>query len=161
MFFLLVSHSPSILIFFSFLFFPPPSFLSLSSPSHFLLPFSFFLSFKKSFMLYFPFLLFSSPLLFSLVSLSLYLCFPFFFSIIYHSTNALCLPDTVVGTHYERGWVLDLPYVFPRVLGETKRWAHRHSMLWPVLWLQVPLSGQLTQSWIISEGYSEEVSRPD
>lgn len=60
MFFLLVSHSPSILIFFSFLFFPPPSFLSLSSPSHFLLPFSFFLSFKKSFMLYFPFLLPSS-----------------------------------------------------------------------------------------------------
>lgn len=95
--------SPSIPIFFSFLFCPPPSFLPLSSSSHFLLPFSFFLSFKKSFMLYFLFLLFSSPLLFSLVSLSLYLCSPFFFSIIYHSTSALCLPDTVVGTHYERG----------------------------------------------------------
>lgn len=74
------------------LFFPfyssslPPFFLS--SSSHFILPFSFFLSFKKSFMLYFPFLLFFPPLLFYFVSLSPLFVLPVF--LFYHLSFHKC-----------------------------------------------------------------------
>lgn len=60
-------------------------------------------------------------------------CFSFLSPIIPQMLfDTYCLPDTVVGTRYERGWVLDLPYISPSVLGETEGWADRHSMLWPV-----------------------------